>query len=451
MLDESMRQIAQRAEHAATPPDFADVSRRARRRRRNHTVLSAAGVVVGVAALVAGMQTVDVNRGRPVPPAVHTPPATQSPSPSPSPSQGPTRVPLAKMSAQQVVDSSNSQLFQLAVSPADPDTKAAVWSLCPHGRCAFALTVTSDDFATSDMMRLPVESYPRVTALSDGSFYIASTALPGGEIVTAAGAVHPLATSNRKQPLQQGEDLFPCVNAHAKPPRACVLAVDARRTEHPVRVPPGTLEIEQTPGVGMWGVSSSFHGLIDGPTVFWTRPGTSGSSAHVLTESPDLPLGNAQEPIPSAASRTMAVAAGGREDVFVVESLIRSTDAGATWQSFDLRKHLLPVLDWAQVRPDGSLLIFAEDWMRPHGDQGGLAQGARPPGLYVSNGTDWSTYTRVAVSLPGGIDPTSYWGSERLAARPSAGRDLYVTAYGPGKPVLKSTDGGRTWTVTPAR
>jgi hypothetical protein len=140
-------------------------------------------------------------------------------------------------------------------------------------------------------------------------------------------------------------------------------------------------------------------------------------------------------------------------------NLIRSDDAGATWHTIaePPTRHTYAnslnqsskgftwgdaVPSWTVALPDGSLL----GRVRWNGSPG------VPPYLITSAGPDWSRAFAVHAHLPARRGPVNVYTFEHLATVSTSGGSSVVFVYedsimgslSPG--LLRSTDGGQTWT-----
>jgi len=410
------------------PPDFEDVVAVGRRRRLSAVAWSAASVAAVVGVVALGMQGGYGDQSAPVAPAN----PTHSPSVTPSPTAWTSS--QHRVSPTQVVQARSSSIAAVAISDASPNVKAVAWRYCLDGRdCIrqqFALTVTSDNFATSHDVDLPdrFRFYPLVFPVSDHAFYASSGAQP--RLVDTDGTVRDVTMTTTARPIAAGE-LFVGQAANRS---HVYLAVDPRTAiAHPVPLPPqgAPFSLDQSTDGTLVGLV--FRVTESAITVVWSTDGGASWRQHPLAANGS----DVVNTIPSTSTQpVLAVVQGGDGPSY---TLHRSTDGGATWQTFDLDPGGLN-LAWALIDQDGSLLVDYE---------AGAGRGQRrrqPVGLYESHGADWTQLQYVQdLPAPGGgivladYSPTAQGYLRIWAYRPSSGR-LYES--GPGID---------TWAEVPSR
>lgn len=398
------------------PPNFDELVATSRRRRRT----AAASAVVAVAAVVSvvafGLEGVYGDRAAPVPPAGPTRSLTPTPAPtpardtSPSPDERPQR-----LTPTQIVNDPNSRIAAVAVSESSTDVKAVAWRFCGSGDgCngdVFALTVTEDNFITSHDVALPGRFWPTITAVADDAFFV--TAGPTAKLVDANGGVTVVSVDETTEPLGPGE-VFVGQTANQN---NVYLALDpATAVAHPLPTPKrsGLTSLHQNADGTL--VGTAYNDSRRSRAVVWSTDGGATWSMHVLGTDRGDPINAVPSAVigvvPSTAADMLAVVEGGEGAAwFPLATVHRSTDGGATWETFNGPRLLQPPaavdgptgdmahLGWSLVTPDGDLLVNINGWL---GQRGGTS-GEHFVGLYTTRGADWSQLLALS-SLP----PSSY-------------------------------------------
>lgn len=430
MRDQDFAALGEHVQDAATPPGFEVLERRGQRLRRQR----AGAVAVTVAVATAGVIVAVVGIGGPQDSA-EPPVVSRSTAPSPTKSTSPPED--SDPTPEQIVADPRAYVSKLAASPSDPAVKAAIWHLCARdcNQERFALTVTDDDFATSTVVPMPKPGYPYLQSVGDDTFYLGGGKDPG-QLVEGDGTVTPVTIDDAVRPLADGETLIHAeFNLASRP----YLGLDPRTaTAHPIDTEAG--DLQQDLDGRLWGVD--FRSLVvstDGGRTWTEHP------LNTATNRPILSL------IPSAVGGTLAVAEGADgATLFPFIQIHRSTDGGATWEIVqESTETLTAYMEWAVVRPDGSLLVNLQNWSD---DEAGNPSD-RPHGLYESQGDAWADLAPVDTTVPGIKDPHAGWGwtaSLLTTTVDAAGRQtLYVRDV--EQRVFASTDGGRTWHAVAAR
>lgn len=156
--------VAGAARRSVTPPDFASVRARGRRRRLvawgtiSGACASAAVAVVtawSLGASTTGTAPPDVV----VRPSEPTPPATDR----------------AGLRAERIIDDPDAQVVDVSISPSNPDVRASVWMLCATDRCrhaTYAVAVTDDGYTNRAALALPARQRPFLTAAGPAAFHV---------------------------------------------------------------------------------------------------------------------------------------------------------------------------------------------------------------------------------------------------------------------------------------
>ncbi|HSV40196.1 MAG TPA: sialidase family protein [Nocardioidaceae bacterium] len=402
-LDQLLRSdIAAAAADAARVPDFSPLERRGTRQRRvrsTGTAVVAAAIVVVIAATAT--QFVREDRGAtPVTPTTPTPTTPSMP---------------VNLTAEQIVDDPRSRAASIVIAPEDPRIRAVVWRLCLDDRCRRhreAVAVTDDGFRTRSTLvanAFPLYVGGGVFALQ-GRLGPPLLLHPDGHIVEVTGL-----QSEPGPPELPGEVIV----SYGSGVLRWVAADPTTGRGHPVTVPENLRILRLSPGGRLAGET-----LGEGSYTWSDNSGATWSST---------PLDNDPGLLVFAASREsepIAVLEGGDgATLFPLGFVHRSTDGGQTFERLRLFDDPMAYGQNAGVLPDGRLLLNIEGWSddEPGGEH------ARPIGLHVSNGNDWTDLRPVDGAAP------------YAEAQPDvvATKDGLLIVYGQeGK---ASTDGGQTW------
>ena len=423
-LDELLRSdVSVAAARSVSPPDFSVLAAQGRQRRARRAVLAAAAgvVVIAGAAVLAGG------------PERSTTPDPAVPTPTPSPSA------TAEVDAEGVVDDPGSVVVQVVAAPGSPQVRAVVWSRCPDDRCRrpeVAVALTDDDFDTRTVLQLG--RGPSLEAAGPSAFLGRG---PDGHpfLLLLDGTKVGLDRPREVSPVRPGE----VVGRWWGGGGADFYAVDpADGDTHLVPVPDGLVDV-QGDGTGRLEGISGF-----GPdSVFvWSEDGGETWSEH------DLP-GNVTSLFgltPSGDPGTTAVIGGADgATLFPFVDVSRLDRASGAW-----RQTLQPGAPRAYVGPqavlpDGRLLVNVQAWS----DATFKNPGARPNGVYASDGADWSTLVRLEPGEDSGLTPAER--ERALAGQPGVvGMSVEpgdVTVYvadgggGGSSAVYAVTDSGSSW------
>ncbi|MBA2715879.1 MAG: exo-alpha-sialidase [Propionibacteriales bacterium] len=427
------------------PPNFDELVATSRRRRRTAAASAVVAVVAVVSVVAFGVQGVYGDQPTPVPPAGPTRSTTPTPVPTPgkdtSPSPDESRMLLTPT---EIVNHPNSGIAAVAVSESSTDVKAVAWRYCGDRDCSslrFAVTVTSDNFATSHDVALPDQFWPVVVAVGAETFYAAAGA--DGRLIDADGTVTKVTLDEGASPLVTGEVFL------GQPPNGnnVYLALDPTKgIAHPIPTPQraGLTSLLQNADGTLVGTAFDYSGRFT-RAVMWSTDGGATWNSRLL----DIGRSNLMDVVPSTAAGVLAVVQGGSGATgFPFDKIHRSADGGATWQTFDESRGVMGYLGWLLVKPDGSLLVNIEAWSDArHGKPS-----ARPAGLYASAGDDWSSL-RFVDSPPDGSDPEAAVSGLALGDYSvTDSGDLRLWLYGySSNSLLESGPGFDTWTEVPAR
>lgn len=413
-----LHDLLHRATDRVESPRLEQVALQVARRRRTRRRGVAAAVAASVAAVAVVVGTQGLGRdGTPAP----QPAAPSRTVPTPTPTPAPTAT-----EAEDVVDDPAAVLVSIATSPTDPDVRAAVWRTCLDDSCgslAVAVALTTDGFETRAVADEVWRTIPQVRVAPSGdvlvSTYPSRVTL---EVVRPDGSVSEVRRATAPSPVAPGEVVGGVDLRRA----TTYLATDtATAVTHPVPVPEDTVQLDQTPtgqlrattrdGVYAWSD--------DGGATWQQAAGLDVTKLHMLARS--------------------------APDVHVV---VDGSD-GATLFPFDAVRTLEDADSWSVVKqpageraylelppavlPDGRLLLdvqgFSDD---------------RPGGLWVSDGADWASYSRVASGAPFDADPRDIPVLDMQVDDDA----VTIVAAGPAwHDAWVSDDGGVSWTPFGAR
>ncbi len=434
------------ASSQVVPPDFDDLVAVSRGRRRT----AAASAIVAVAAVVGvvafGLQGVYGDRAAPVPPVG----PSRSPTPAPAPTATPTEdtspspeEPPQRLSPTQIVNDKSSYLNTVAVSDASSDVKAVAWHHCGDRDCnslRFAVTVTSDNFATSHDVALPGQFWPVVVAVGDQTFYAAGGA--DGRLIDADGTVTKVTLDERASPLVTGEVFL------GQPPNGnnVYLALDPTTgIAHAIPTPQraGLTSLLQNADGTLVGTAFDYSGRFT-RAVMWSTDGGTTWNSRLL----DIGRRSLMDVVPSTAAGVLAVVQGGSGATgFPFDKIHRSTDGGATWETIEESPGDMASLGWSLVNPDGSLLVSIESWSDTRHNR----PSSHPVGLYQSNGSNWADL-RYVQDVPESSQPDRLSGFALgdYAPTPSGVLRLWIYDSSHGR-LYESGPGIHTWAEVPAR
>jgi hypothetical protein len=198
---------------------------------------------------------------------------------------------------------------------------------------------------------------------------------------------------------------------------------------HAVPVPDDTRQLIQTDSGQLRAMTArSSHAWSDDGGTTWTE--RDGAVDRTLLSS-----------IATSTDDTHVVVGGGDGATLFPFNQIRRLDADGTWSVTDVPGDPTAYVGMKAVLPDGRFVVAVEDWS----DRGRPDQPltGTPPGIYVSDGDDWSAYARVESGAPFGTpEPMQPMVTDIEVS--DAG--TLITAFGPDQTTAwTSTDLGVTW------
>lgn len=394
-LDQLLRSdLSLLAAEAAEVPEYSVVHRAGVRRRRLRSVTIAVAAAAAVAAIGIAANLVTPEQGT-------APPVAPTPTPTPRPT--PTVATPTK--ADRIVDDPRSSVVEVVVAAENPLTRAVVWQRCASAdQCRQAVAFTDDAFVT----RHTRESYAQLSYLGHGVFTLNDL---GTELVRADGQDIPAGTMGAMGPVRPGEVVMTMGSGIIR-----AFAVDPETGDtHPTAVRTEAFGAAVLPGGRLASAGFDYSWSDDNGATWDTTPFGFGPGVGL-----DLAASRESEPIALLERSANA----GLSPVYAVH---RSTDGGRTFER--IATSPMPSVDWehsAGVLPDGRLLVHVAQW----------SSGGRSPGLYVSNGDDWSDLAPQQTP----------WVNSAISigATPSG---LAVVAVHPAGDAHVSWDAGKTWQV----
>jgi hypothetical protein len=438
-----LENFAREASKTVVPPDFDDLVRMARRRRRTSVIGATAAVLALVGVAAYGAQGLSGDDATPTQPATE---ATQPTEPVPTTPGETVPTQPQPMSADEIVLDPSSYLVAFGAAAEDLDVRVSVWRCreqpgCPGWRGAVA--VTEDGFRTLRVLVLPRGANLTVTDLGAGAFLVGDA--PRGVIVHGDGATVDMAVDDVPGPIAEGEVLVGYWHGTGVSSFGGLNPETGR--VHPLALPEGrNLDLEQSGGA-LFGTVDTSHAqevvvTSDDGGATWGGGAALPSSPHAIYQS-----------IPSTDPGVLAWLVGSDgATLFPFDEVLRSTDGGVTFDSTMMARTTdTAYVSFGLVLPDSSLLVSLDAWS----DDRISKPGRHHHGLYRSAGTDWADLTPVESRYPRGTD------LELLQSSPPTimdwavgnGGDVVLWAWAPGinTPMMVSTDSGRTWTESAAR
>lgn len=315
------------------------------------------------------------------------PPAIPEPTQPPTSSPTVTEEVVDRPSPEEIVDDPESRLVDVQFVPGDRDRRVALWRLCAGASCLsrrLAIAVTTDGF--------------RTRTLADATWHHAFVRLSaGGEVVVLDyqrglsldvvrddGSVLPVDMVKDVAPVARGEVVAGMV---FRPARNRFWATDpATATAHLVPVPDGTHELIQTD-------TGQLRALIERQSYAWSDDGGvtwsrvfDGLGRNFLTS------------FVASTDDTHVVVHGGDGATLFPFSEIRRLESDGDWSVVVPADDPMAYIGPTAVLPDGRFLASIQSW-----SDNGLAKEkprGTPPGIYVSDGDDWSTYERIESGAP---------------------------------------------------
>ena len=404
-------------------------------RRRTATALVASVVVV--AGLVAATQFV----GRPLaepavsvtpapspsPTAPESPESPESPEPAePIASASPERV---EVSAREIVADPRSRLVDVQSAPGDSGTRVALWRWCPDESCSetrLAVTLTREGSEKPTVAdKTWTNALVRISAAGDAVVLDVERRLRV-EVIRPDGSVAEADMAEDATPVAEGE----VVGGVEYRRRTTIFWATDTTTmvAHPVPVPEDSHQLVQTEG-------GQLRVLRESGDYAWSDDG--GAS---WNQSAGAVGRNLLPKLATSVDDTHVVVGGGDGATLFPFSEIRRLDRGDSWTVTEPVTDPMAYIGHAAVLPDGRFLVSVElwsDWRYQQPLKG------TPPGLYVSDGDDWTSYERIEPGAPFDMPQAM----QLLVAHISVAEDeTVVTALGPeAKTAWTSDDLGVTW------
>jgi hypothetical protein len=322
------------------------------------------------------------------------------------------------------------------VAPDDPRVRAAVWWTCPTEDCAsrhVAVAVTADDSRSRVVADRVWDAVPVVTVDGEGNAVVMSF----GDrfdltLVRPDGSVVDVRRSPQDAPVGDGEIV---AGVQYRPRGISFYATDPiGGTAHPIPVPPDTQQVEQHR-------SGQLRSLTRRGTYAWSDDG--GATWAESAGASDTLL---QSFVTSARDVHVLVGGGDGATLFPFGE-IRRLDDGDSWSVTPLPRTPRAYVGVTAVLPDGRFLADVQAWSDTR--RVGAARKGTPPGLYVSDGDDWASYSRLELGEPFADEARNVPDLRYVAV---AGDGTTLGAIGPdGRSWWTSTDLGASWTEQPVR
>lgn len=323
---------------------------------------------------------------------------------------------------ERLVDDERSVLLDLAVSPRDPAVRASLWRFCERRSCASSRTVVA---VTADAFRhRAVVSWDRRdiwwVAPAGRTSFVVRTGGRALHLVDAHGRVVDLPAPGPARPLRPGEVVSPWGRT--------AVGIDPRQgTSHRLSGASGVQQLRQQ-GLRVEGLWQGRHGWSDDGGATWQRVHT--PDPHGLYGFVDAPAGE-----------HLLVRGADGATLFPLVAIDRL--AGGRWESVAGPEDPTAYVGATAVLPDGSLVTAVQAWS----DERRIGHVRTEPGLYRTEGADWSRWGRVAAAAPDGAD---HFQPEVLLLRSSA-RGVEIIVGGEGGTAFRTTDLGVTWQPFTAR
>jgi hypothetical protein len=322
---------------------------------------------------------------------------------------------------------------EVVASPTDPQVRGTVWRLCEPKRCTrshVAIAVTGDGFATRAVVAVHGDGWVQLTATDAGTFLVEGAGRRPF-LLRPDGTRIPVGDPGPRAALRPGELL-----THP--------TTDGTRW---TGVDPATGVAHLLPAAvdGLPEVSADSTGRLEAvryaasgasSAYLWSDDGGIGWRTHPVPGR----AGSLLQPVPSALPGTAAVLQGGDgATLFPFVAVHRSTRDGASWEGIPQSRAPMAFVASSVVLPDGRLLVDVDGW----GDDR-AGKPAHPKGPYVSDGDDWTSFTRVLPDAAGSPDVSA---AERETL---AGQDYLMvvgTSVAPGRATVYVAPQGETGTV----
>jgi hypothetical protein len=333
--------------------------------------------------------------------------------------------------AADIVADPRSRARALAVSPTDPDVRVTAWQACPSDdRCAqrFAVAITDDGFKTRTVVDRVFRTEVTLAAGGD-RFYVRGGWGDNGSVIALDGSLREVGTAPGR-----ASGTGPVVALGDGPPIWSVIDL-ASATAHEIRPPED----------GVPASSSLQVARLDDGRLAAVTDARDGSRAryHLSTDNGATWTGGTLDAKPGALwmftrGKGLSLIEGGDGATlfpFSAAQRIAGDTATRVAQPGSPRAYV----DGAVVLADDRLLVSVEAWSDEK--PGGTA--VTPPGLYVSDGQDWSTFSRVVPEFSTS-DPREIHLIATVLEDDTV--SIYVTAPpGDDNAAYRSDDGGTSW------
>ncbi|HEY7042828.1 MAG TPA: sialidase family protein [Nocardioidaceae bacterium] len=439
-LDTRLATLAHDVRGKVVAPSYDDLVSTSRRRRRSSALLSTVATLVVVGLAWAGVHGLHDDTSTPTQPA-NGRHLTTEPIPRPTHESPPAG--SRRLTAEQIVDASDSYLVAFAESGADPEAQVSVWRCreqpnCPGWRGGIA--VTDDDFGTRTVIDLPRNANPVAQDVGDKMFLVGDA--PNGVLLRPDGTTVAMTLYRTTGPLASGEVL---VRVHTGPATFGGLDPQTGRV-HLLAVPRSDGVDLQGNGSWLWGVAFTDTADSVMQRVIWSDDGGTTWNTKWNTRVTRLDANRFLSPLPSQRVGTMPfLVTSDGATLTPYGGVYGSQDGGQTWQSYPGWADPTGYVGTGLIQPDGSLLLNVIDWS----DAGPHKPSRQPIGLYASSGTDWGTlqFVQDLPSTPGSTDLRAMYAV--LTYVPD-GQQARVWIYGNGH-VFESGSGIDTWREIPVR
>lgn len=344
----------------------------------------------------------------------------------------------APVEPQAIVDGPDATLSDIVVSAEDPGMRVAVWrscSTCETTPSRYALAITSNGFDTRVIPNVVWRSSIIPHLAPDGSVLIVSYgARTRLEIVSPDGELRDVDRTGGIRAVQPGE-IVAGVDYNRSPTFYATDVISA--VAHPVQVPTGTQQLSQLDSGQLRALGR------DGPYHWSDDGGASWQRADI----PDQGFAGSLVSTAASGADTHAVVLGGDGATLFPFGFAARLDDDSAWTVFKGPSDPTAYLGGQVALPDGRLLVATIAWS----DQGTFKKpltGTRS-GLYISDGADWSSLSRIEVGAP--FDRIEQWQPEFLDVS-VVGEAVTIIVHGPGFTSAFMTQSlGATWTEIPAR
>ncbi len=443
--------VAERQRTSTTTPPFEPLAARGRARRRTRRAGVAVAAVAVIATTFAAVQDTTHDASGPLP-AQPAPTVLGNPNNAVTDHSG---IRLVNLTAEQIVHDTYATVgTTMALSELGGHSVVSTWQLCRGSTCRKAVALSSDDFATVRYADITSYGAPMLIDAGGGAVLIADGSLGDPvRIMSSDGSMKRITVVKSASPRADDETLV------AGPRWASYLmaffgsvapiAIDGRSAStHPLPVRDGQLVLAQLePNGVLMGFGGSAAGGGTTLALWSTDDGATWKPHPVPGDGPFV------GPVAATAPDILAFRVISANSI-ALPNILRSLDAGKTWEEAVLGRAGDDgdpgiVMDRGQSEPvvlsDGSLLISVAAWS----DNG-------QPGLYRSDGADWSTLQLVDPAIPATAYTTDrstgsfVFELQQPSLDPDTG-DVTLYALDTQQQLFSSTDAGQTWTERPIR